>query len=293
MPADNKNTPTNGINAEELEIMLKVYKIGKKPLAKLLGWGETTIILYAKDGFPGNEYTVRLKELFNNPAEYAEVLLENGGAISNVAFKKSYEAVCGYFPLNAVSEAALFAANYLGENLGTPVRNDYGYNSVGDGVSLLRLESILFWSQVLSISLFDKPLFEEDYQPGHSGFPFRSIEERLVRYNCIRPGKLYPDNNMYTPTLQEKEIIMTVADAFAWYGKKSLNALAEAEHFRLCGPKGARKRRIASAEILKRCYSEVFEQAKVKKLKDFEGYLHKRMVFIRKELAKQIENAGI
>ena len=293
MPADNKNLPTNtinAINAEELEIMLEVYKIGKKPLSKLLGWGETTIILYSKDGFPENEYTARLKELFNNPAQYAEVLLENADAISSVAYKKSYDAVCGYFPLNAISEAALFVADYLGENLRTPIRADYGYDTTGDGISLLRLESILFWSQVLSVGLFDKPLFEEDYQPGHSGFPFRSIEERMLRYNCIRPGKLYPDNNMYTPTLQEKEILMTVADALAWYGKRALNTLAEAEHFRLCGPKGARKRRVVTAEILKRCYSEVFEQAKVKKLKDFEGYIHKRMAFVRKETVRQNEN---
>ncbi|MCR5324494.1 MAG: hypothetical protein K6E85_14645 [Lachnospiraceae bacterium] len=271
-----KDNSPDHINPEELDLMLKVYNIGKKPLAKLLGWGETTIILYSKDKFPENEYTIRLKELFNNPAEYARVLLENGSSISNVAYKKSYDAICEYFPLDTITEAALFTISYLEKTNSWP-----GHDS--DGVSLLRLESILFWSQVISISLFGKPLFEEDYQPGRSGFPYRSIEDRVSRYGCIRPDGLYPENNMYTPTEEEREIIKYVADVFAWYGSRSLNTLAEAEHFRLCGPKSARKRRIVSTDILKKCYSEVFEQAKIKKLKDFEGYIHKRIAFVRRE----------
>ena len=269
---------STAINSEELEIMLKIYKIGKKPLAKLLGWGETAIILLSKEGFAVNEYTVRLKELFDNPAEYAGVLLENADRISSVAFKKSYEAVCSFFPLNAIGEASGFVIGYL---------NESGTWSCSDGTSLLRLETILFWSQVISVSLFDKPLFDEDYQPGRSGFPFRSVEERITKYGFIRPENLYPDNNMYTPTQEEQEILRTVADAFSWYGAKALNVLAEAEHFRLCGPKGARRRRAASAVILRNCYSEVFNQAKIKKLKDFEAYLHKRMTFVRKESTRQ------
>lgn len=267
-----------GINSEELEVMLNVYKIGKKPLARLLGWGETSIILFAKEGFPENEYTVRLKGLFDNPAEYAQVLLENGDRISNVAFKKSFDAVSSFFPLNAIGEASRYVASYL-MNSGTW--------SCSDGTSLLRLETILFWSQIISLSLYDRPLFDEDYQPGRSGFPYRSIEERITKYNCIRPDKLYPDDNMFIPTSQEQEILTTVADAFSWYGSRSLNLLAEAEHFRLCGPKGARRRKAVSAVILKNCYSEVFEQARVKKLKDFETYLHKRMAFVRKESTRQ------
>ncbi len=285
MSVISKNPSSEAINSEELELMLKVYNIGKKPLAKLLGWGETTIILYSKDNFPVNEYTVRLKELFNNPAEYAGLLLENADNISKIAFKKSYDAICSYFPLDAISEAAIFAIGYLERKSSWP-----GHES--DSISLLRLESILFWSQVISVSLFDKPLFDEDYQPGRSGFPYRSIEDRVSRYDCIRPEGLYSANNMYTPTSQEQDIIKLVADVFEWYGSRSLSTLAEAEHFRLCGPKGARKRRIVTTDILKKCYSEVFEQAKVKKMKDFEGYIHKRMAFVRREVQKQGSEPG-
>ena len=49
------------IDKDELKNLLEMYDIGKKPLAKLLGWGETTIVLYAgMKTIPDNEYTQKL-----------------------------------------------------------------------------------------------------------------------------------------------------------------------------------------------------------------------------------------
>ena len=269
-----KNVSGTGITAEELDKMLASYNIGKKPLARLLGWSDTTIILYSGEGLPKNEYTCRLKELYKDPDLYTEILLSNKEKISPVALRKSCEALNSMFPLTSIGEAARYVTYYFGRSAS---------QQSSDDLSLLRLETILFWSQIISLCLFEKPLFDEDYQPGRSGLPFRSIEERLSKYGCIRPEKLYPDDNMFAPTVQEKEILQIVTDAFSWYGSRAIEAITEAEHFRLCGPKGARRRKTASAEIIMRCYGEVFDQARVKKLKDFENYLHKRMTFIRRE----------
>ena len=45
------------ISSEEIKLILDRYRIGKKPLAKLLGWGETTIIRYMEGDVPTNEYS--------------------------------------------------------------------------------------------------------------------------------------------------------------------------------------------------------------------------------------------
>ena len=37
----------NYITKEQLQDLVKKYNIGKKPLSKLLGWGETTVLLYS------------------------------------------------------------------------------------------------------------------------------------------------------------------------------------------------------------------------------------------------------
>ena len=39
---NNKRNDTN-ITSEEIMAILRRYNIGKKPLARLLGWGETTV----------------------------------------------------------------------------------------------------------------------------------------------------------------------------------------------------------------------------------------------------------
>ena len=45
------------ISIPEIAAILNNYRIGKKPLAKLLGWGETTIIRYMDGDVPTKEYS--------------------------------------------------------------------------------------------------------------------------------------------------------------------------------------------------------------------------------------------
>ena len=46
------------ITVDEIRQILESYRIGKKPLAKLLGWGETTIIRYMEGDIPTSEYSI-------------------------------------------------------------------------------------------------------------------------------------------------------------------------------------------------------------------------------------------
>ena len=52
---------------EMLLAMMKTYNIGKKPLARLLGWGETTILRYLDGMEPNAEFMRRIRELKENP----------------------------------------------------------------------------------------------------------------------------------------------------------------------------------------------------------------------------------
>ena len=58
------------ITIDEIQSILTDFKIGKKPLAKLLGWGETTIIRYIEGDIPTAEYSDKLKAIFQNPYYY-------------------------------------------------------------------------------------------------------------------------------------------------------------------------------------------------------------------------------
>jgi len=277
MSKDGDRQASSGITREELKDMLQKYNIGKKPLSKLLGWGETTILLYLREDdeeIPDNEYTRRLKNLYTHTTGYLALLNSGQNRISAVAKRRSIEAVRALFPRTPLFDAAEYIMDYHDRKAA-----EYGAESM----SLLRLETILFWSQVIDLCIYGEPLFEEDFVPGKNGLPYRAVEERMTSSGCIMPAGLYEDNMAPASSLTSTqcEILEFVTDMFAWYGSAALAKLLESEHFRLCGPKNARRRRLASKEMLKKCYGDVFKQAKVKKIKDVETYMVKRIAFIR------------
>ncbi len=253
------------ITPEELKSLLEKYKIGKKPLAKLLGWGETTVLVYSEaEEIPLNEYTCKLYRLYRNSGEYYELLKKNGGRLTGVAYRKSMQAVKNLIPGSRIMASAQYIIN----------RAD------GD-IEIYRLEAILFCAQMISLALDDTALFEDDYQPNRSNMPYRAVEEQIERCGCFRL-----DTDRQDLSERECEILDFSYEMFEWYGKKAIMTFLAAERFRLCGPPGERRRRVVSKEMMKRCYKETFEQARVHKLKDVDIYMTRRMNAIKKTVNK-------
>lgn len=266
------------ISKAELQDMLQKYNIGKKPLAALLGWGETTILIYMnQDEIPKNEYSDRLYRLYASPGEYLDLLINNQNNISDVAFRKSLSAVTE----NINNNKLLSAAQYV-----LDISEDY--------VSVCRLQNILMWSQIISLVLFDKALFPENYQPTRGNYPYKTVvtfyETKGFLFSDIRKStngilenhKKVGMSFMTLPDENEKLIIRVTADMFAWYGDKALSQLLAAERFRLCGPPTQNRKRIVSNDLMKKKYQEVFEQARIKKIKDVQGFMAKRLEALRK-----------
>ncbi|MCR5520522.1 MAG: hypothetical protein K6F44_01255 [Lachnospiraceae bacterium] len=262
------------LTKDEILKILDQYRIGRKPLAKLLGWGETTVMQYLNcDNIPDNEYTKKLKKLLDDPGYYRDVLVNGKNNITAVAYKKSIAAVDSMFKGSPILECANWACACINEKLAETGRRD---SKETRAVSLLRLESVLLWSQIFAIRLLGKPLFEDDFQPGKTGLPYKEVEvdySRLVTMNEISGTSL---------SAEAKKLMAKVNEVLMWYGPTALFGLMKAEIYRLCGAPGARRRRIVRAETLRKAYSEVFDQAGVRKLKDIESYLQKRMAFIKK-----------
>jgi hypothetical protein len=262
------------LTKEDILIILEQYRIGRKPLAKLLGWGETTVMQYLScDIIPDNEYTKKLKKLLDDPGYYRNILIEGKNRITAVAYNKSLAAVDTMFTGSPILECATWACMCMDEKLAGVGKKDCC--EVGE-IGLLRLESVLMWSQIFAIRLLGKPIFEDEFQPGKTMMPYKSVEEdypRLVTLAATSGDSL---------SQEVKELIAKVNDVFMWYGPAALLALMKAENYRLCGAPGARRRRIVKAETLRKAYSEVFDQAGVRKIKDIESYLQKRIAFIKK-----------
>ena len=275
------------IDKDELNKLLEMYDIGKKPLAKLLGWGETTIVLYAgMNTIPDNEYTQKLYQLYRDKNSFQELLINNGERITGVAYRKSLTKLYK----TILESRILLIAQFIIDTC--PYK-----------LSQAHLDVILLWSQILSLRFLNRPIFDDIYQPtkGNGNSPYKIVaesfknniffsndhqgkcgllKENLVKLFALSPEKLIDE--------QTKGIISFVSEMFSWYGERAFNSLLAAERFRLCGPPQEKTRRSVSNELMKKIYGELFEQAKVKKLKDVENFIFKRLETIRKKTVSSI-----
>ncbi len=77
----------------EIEKILNMYKIGKKPLAKLLGWSEVTIIRYLNGETPSRLYSDELYRILESPEYMEKLLLKNKENITEKAFNSCIKAL--------------------------------------------------------------------------------------------------------------------------------------------------------------------------------------------------------
>lgn len=77
----------NGIVS--LEIIMEIpkkYRIGKRPLSLMLGWGEQTYSRYCDGDLPTRQYSEILKQIYEQPRFYRSLLEQNKGRLrSDVA----------------------------------------------------------------------------------------------------------------------------------------------------------------------------------------------------------------
>ncbi|MGB9781868.1 MAG: type II TA system antitoxin MqsA family protein [Moorellaceae bacterium] len=143
------------ITVEEIQALLEKYDIGKKPLAALLGWGETTIERYFEGVTPLKIYSDELKRL-QNPRYMLKVYEANKEALSEVARKKlksALDRLLNYKPEKTakVEDVANFFLSKVD-------------NEAGSAITPLKLQKLLYYAQGWHLAFFDAPLFTSDLE---------------------------------------------------------------------------------------------------------------------------------
>ena len=80
------------VSIEDIERLMKIYKIGKAPLSLALGFGEVTIPRYLEGQVPSKEYSDIVKAALASPAYMKEKLIENRDKLTDAAYKKAMTA---------------------------------------------------------------------------------------------------------------------------------------------------------------------------------------------------------
>lgn len=247
------------ITSEEIKIILDRYRIGKKPLAKLLGWGETTIIRYMEGDIPTNEYSNKLRVLLEDPEYYYDLLIKRKDCLTGVAYKKSRRAV-----LSKIMSSKIYAVAY------------YIVNKSNAEICPSYIQYLLYYTQAFSLALYDKELFQEDYLVNAENLPYPKLYDNMKR--CGIHMLELPEEYL---SKEEKELIDTVYESYSWYGPKALYALTAFEKSMIKISRDKYNCKVIIKDVIKAYFKEILSQFQIMSCKDVGKYPDKRLHDIR------------
>lgn len=254
------------VTVNEIQQIITNYKIGKKPLARLLGWGETTIIRYLEGDAPTTEYSDKLKAILANPTYYYSILLRNKDNLTNVAFRKSKKAVLERLMHSKIDVVAQYIINLKDSEISA------GY-----------IQVLLFYIQAFSLAFHGKEMFEDECYTIGNISPYPTVYENMKKYGMV---KLDIDDNLLSE--EEKELIQAVIDGFTWYGPKALFALLERESKVLSDSIENNECDYISKDVLKNYYKEALVQYNINKVSEIGRYPDITLSELRRDMMEAI-----
>lgn len=206
------------VSMDDIEKLMKIYKIGKAPLSLALGFGEVTIPRYLEGQVPSKEYSDVVKAALVSPAYMKQKLIENREKLTDAAYKKAMVAAESIESLFSVSDKMLRVIAYVFERL--------------EEVTPLMLQKLLYFIQGVYSALYGKPVFAEDCRAWIHGPVYPEVYDlfRDFKYNPIDDARFaLLEGTEDALTEDEKRVIDLVVNTFGMYGGKVLEKITHNE----------------------------------------------------------------
>lgn len=206
------------VRVEDIEKLMKIYKIGKAPLSLALGFGEVTIPRYLDGQVPSKEYSDIIRSALASPAFMKNKLVENRTKITDAAYNKAIVAAESLESLFSVSEKILRVIAYVFEKL--------------EEVTPLMLQKLLYFIQGIYSALYGRPIFTEDCRAWIHGPVYPEVYDlfRNFKYNPIDDARFaLLEGTADALTEEEKNVIDLVVNTFGMYGGKVLEKITHNE----------------------------------------------------------------
>lgn len=206
------------VSIDDIEGLMKIYKIGKAPLSLALGFGEVTIPRYLEGQVPSKEYSDVVRAALASPAYMKQKLIENRDKLTDAAYKKAMAAADSIESLFSVSDKMLRVIAYVFEKL--------------EEATPLMLQKLLYFIQGIYSALYGRPIFEEDCRAWVHGPVYPEVYElfRDFKYNPIDDARFVLfEGTEDALTEEEKNVIDLVANTFGMYGGKVLERITHNE----------------------------------------------------------------
>lgn len=211
-------TTENIIKIDEINDILIKYKIGKKPLSKLLGWGEITLTRYLDGDMPTKLYSDELYKLSNNIWYMEHILEKNKNNITERAYTATKNAIKN-LKSNTVKNQSLNKIELIAEYI----------IHIGKEITPLALQKILYYAQGFYKTFFGEFLYQDDCEAWVHGPVYANIYEKYKIYGSSN----IPINIEYDIedilVKDEKELLDIIVKYFGYYNGKALEKMTHYE----------------------------------------------------------------
>ncbi len=206
------------VSIDDIEKLMKIYKIGKAPLSLALGFGEVTIARYMEGQIPSKEYSDIIREALVSPVYMKQKLSDNRMKLTDAAYKKAMSAAESIEKLLSVSDQMLRVIAYIFEKLGE--------------VSPLMLQKLLYFIQGVYLALYGKPVFTEDCRAWTHGPVYAEVYNlfRDFKYNPVEDARFaLLEGKVGLLTAEEKKAVDLVVQTFGRYGARMMEQITNSE----------------------------------------------------------------
>lgn len=254
------------ISVEEINAILEKYKIGKRPLSLLLGWGEGTITRYLGGDIPNKPYSDQLKLILNNPDNMKELLEENKSKISGIAYRR-----CNSTLLEIENKEETVVESM--EKIDHIVK--YLLVSCSD-ITPLALQKLLYYSQGFFVAFTGEYLFQNNCEAWVHGPVYPNVYHKYKNHGF---NPIEEDRKRFTDfelTRVEMEVLDNIIRNFGCYSGKILEKMTHVEtpwrQTRMGLADDANSNRVIEKELIEEYFRNITKKYNMLNISDIKDY---------------------
>ena len=241
------------ITQEEIEEILQKYKIGKKPLSKLLGWGEVTLTRYINGDVPTKPYSEELYKILNDTSYMEELLEKNKDRITAVAYKNVKNVIKNYND----------GKSYKAKNTDIELIAEYIIFKCQE-ITPLALQKLLYYAQGFYYAFFRDFLYKENCEAWVHGPVYTGIYNKYKNFTFSNIEQ-YLDYDISEVLDEDKKALLDIIiNSFGYYNGKALEKMTHYENPWIEARKGVPADKKSNNIIQKEDIGEYFLKIKEK-----------------------------
>lgn len=255
----------NLIAVSDIKRILEKYNIEKRPLSRLLGFGELTITRYIDGQMPSAKYSDVLIEILNNEQTMKKYVDKHNEAVSAVSVNKVLRAIEQCEEEKKYNNSAERIALYI--------------ISSGKEITNLLLQKVLYYVKAMSRIIIGKSIIFEPCEAWKYGPVFPSVYEKYREFHKqeieINLSKEYVCGLL---TEEEKLVVDYVMNTFGIYNAWFLKDLTHHEEPWIIAREGLSEddssRNQMDEDVIFTYFAQINEKYNLKTYEGVEAYIN-------------------